>query len=71
MFGTPRFLSSQGEIRVLIRGTTRESKEAAHGFFATSREFDATSANFSAAHRANTVLLRARRAPRLAICECE
>src|SRR5258708_39861363 len=38
LFGTPVFLSSQGEIRVLARGTTRELIEATCRFLATSRE---------------------------------
>src|SRR5690242_14132302 len=45
LFGAPVFLSSQGEIRVLVRKTTHELIEATSRFLATSREFGATSTN--------------------------
>src|SRR5215471_1308920 len=48
-FGVPEFLSSQGEIRVLVRRTTREPIEATCGFLAASREFGATSASYHGA----------------------
>src|SRR5215472_13464862 len=48
------FLSSQGEIRVLVRRTTREPIEATCGHLATSREFGATSTNNPGGARANT-----------------
>lgn len=46
LFGPPVFLSSQGEISVLARRTTRELIEATCRFLATSREFGATSTNY-------------------------
>src|SRR5262245_49203382 len=51
------FLSSQGEIRVLVRRTTREPIEATCGFLATSREFGATSTNYPGGARANTCVV--------------
>jgi hypothetical protein len=53
LFGVPEFFSSQGEIRVPVRRTTREPIEATCRLLATSREFGATSTNYPAAYEAN------------------
>src|SRR5258708_33023685 len=45
LFAVPEFFSSQGEIRVPMRRTTREPIEATCRLLATSREFGATSTN--------------------------
>ena len=43
LLGVPKFLSRQGEIRVLARRTQGEAMEATRRFLATSREFGAAS----------------------------
>src|SRR5690242_8897687 len=58
LFGAPVFLSSQGEIRVLVRKTTHELIEATCRFLATSREFGATSTNHPPSRRGGDRLLR-------------
>ena len=61
LFGAPVFLSSQGEIRVLVRKTTRELIEATCRFLATSREFGATSTNYPGGARGQHLCRRGRR----------
>src|ERR1700749_1896553 len=61
LFGAPVFLSSQGEIRVLMRNTTRELIGATCRFLATSREFGATSTNSPGGARGQYLSRRGRR----------
>src|SRR5262249_23773172 len=60
LFGTPKFLCSQGEIRVLVRGTPREPIEATCGF-SSRRASSAPGARITpAAHRGQHLYRRGR-----------
>ena len=70
-FGAPVFLSSQGEIRVLVRRTTRELIEATCRFLATSREFGATSTSYPGGAWGQHLCRRGRRSRGRVVRSCD